>query len=412
MNFKYSGSLLTLASILLILDLTMGQNLTKHPQGVEFRKETLKRLGGRGDNWCITWTKDGSQIISMDDGDWLIEKTRFHNRLYRLEGTSKDFKPTPITQYPEFVRAGHGWFGYGIYAIGDELYSAVSKTPKLDWSGPFRGIKLLKSDDNGQSWFRVSRKGDFRLIEPQDSMAREEVDSKEMFFLEEFGKEHDGQLAYPFASIAFVQNGKANSAAKDPYIYMYSPEGAQSNELLLARVRSGKLEQRKDWEFFAGWLDGKPSWTSDLKKRAPVHVFPAKNQFGEYFGWYSWLPSVVWNAGLQCYIMVNGGSYGGHHMTNSAEDYYDGWMHTKTGSLGFWWSEKPYGPWKEFYYTDYWTVDAETNLTYQPKLSPKWISGDGEKMVLIWSDAMRNEKGKSHSINYRWNQMDIEIKLD
>ena len=193
---------------------------------------------------------------------------------------------------------------------------------------------------------------------------------------------------------------------------MYSPEGAQSNELLLARVQSDKLAQRKNWEFFTGWLDGKPSWSTDLKKRRPVHVFPAKNQYDEYFGWYSWLPSVVWNAGLQCYIMVNGGSYGGYHMTNSAEDYYNGWMHTKTGSLGFWWSEHPYGPWKKFYYTDYWTVDADTNLTYQPKLSPKWISEDGEKMVLIWSDAMRNEKGKSHSINYRWNQMDIEIKLD
>ena len=177
MNVKYSGSVLTLVFIFLILDLPMGQELTRHPQGVEFIEETLKRLGGRGDNWCITWTKDGSQITSMDDGDWLIENTRFHHRLYRLEGSSEDFKPTPITQYPEFVRAGHGWFGYGIYAIEEQLYSAVSKTPKLDWSGPFRGIKLLKSADNGQSWFRVSRNGDLRLIEPQDSIAREEAPS-------------------------------------------------------------------------------------------------------------------------------------------------------------------------------------------------------------------------------------------
>ncbi|RLD95600.1 MAG: hypothetical protein DRJ29_02245, partial [Bacteroidetes bacterium] len=41
------------------------------PVGVEFNKETLKRLGAGGDNWCITWAKDGSQVVSMCDGNWL-----------------------------------------------------------------------------------------------------------------------------------------------------------------------------------------------------------------------------------------------------------------------------------------------------------------------------------------------------
>ena len=50
------------------------------------------------------------------------------------------------------------------------------------------------------------------------------------------------------------------------------------------------------------------------------------------------------------------------------------------------------------------------NRTYQPKLSPKWISEDGRKMVLIWSDAMMNEEGRSHTINYLWNQMEITLQ--
>ena len=87
-------------------------------------------------------------------------------------------------------------------------------------------------------------------------------------------------------------------------------------------------------------------------------------------------------------------------------------MHTQTGSLGMWYSENPYGPWKQFYYTDYWTVDDPANLTYQPKLSPKWISDDGQKMTLIWSDAMRNANGFSHTVNYRWNQMEIDILIE
>ena len=74
-----------------------------------------------------------------------------------------------------------------------------------------------------------------------------------------------------------------------------------------------------------------------------------------------------------------------------------------------WYSENPYGPWHEFYYTDYWTADDPGNLTYQPKLSPKWISADGKEMVLIWSDAMKNEDGRSHTVNYRWNHMRITV---
>ena len=97
-------------------------------------------------------------------------------------------------------------------------------------------------------------------------------------------------------------------------------------------------------------------------------------------------------------------------MTESDKDYYDSWMHTETGSLGLWYARNPYGPWRQLHYTDYWTVDGPGNRTYQPKLSPKWISDDGKEMVLIWSDAMRNEQGRSHTVNYRWNQMKITIE--
>jgi hypothetical protein len=119
---------------------------------------------------------------------------------------------------------------------------------------------------------------------------------------------------------------------------------------------------------------------------------------------------VVWNAGLGLYIMVNGGTYGGQ-MSDSEEDYFHTWMHTKSGSLGFWYAEHPYGPWKQFFYTDYWIVGDVNNRTYQPKLSPKWISDCGRKMTLIWSDAMKNEAGRSHAKNYVWNQMSITLEL-
>ncbi len=233
----------------------------------------------------------------------------------------------------------------------------ISKTPRTSWSGPFRGIKLLKSDDNGSTWHRVDRLGGLRKIGPSDD-ARNEVIPEEMFFLEEHGMPHQEQEAYPFSFVDFVQHGRDNSAASDDWLYIYSPEGAHSNKLLLARVDKEKLGVRAQWQYFVRHdEDGQPVWSPDITQCGCVHKFPEKSADGNYFGWYSWLPSVVWNPGLQLYIMVNGGTYAGHGMTDSDRDYYDRWMHTRTGSLGFWYSENPYGPWQRFHYTDYWTND-------------------------------------------------------
>ena len=380
------------------------------PTGVIFHEDTLYRSDARGDNWCITWVADNSQITSMCDGDWLKGKHSYHNHLYRITGGPEGFSRTDIPNYPQFVSGTGSWFGYGIVSVDSVIYSVVSKTPANRWSGPFRGIKLLKSTDNGNTWYRVNRYGKERRIGPWDD-SRNEVNADEMFFLEEFGLHHQKREAYPFSYVDFVKQGKDNSASKDNYLYVYSPEGAHAHKLLLARVLKDKLGIRSAWEYFQKYDNNLPTWTSDISKRGYVHVFPGKSHDGNYFGWYSWLPSVVWNEGLGLYIMVNGGTYAGREMTSSDKDYYDAWMHTQTGSLGFWYSENPYGPWHEFYYTDYWTVDDPKNRTYQPKLSPKWISDDGRKMVLIWSDAMKNEEGRSHSVNYKWNHMKITIQV-
>ena len=378
------------------------------PSGVIFHKDTIYRPDGHGDNWRPLWAADDSQITPMCDGSWLGIK-QYHNHLYRIIGGPDNFLRKDIPNYPDFSPKLGSWFGYGVVSVDGILYSVVSKTPGKSWSGPFRGIKLLKSEDNSDTWYRVDRHGNERKIGPQDS-ARNEVNPNEMFFLEEFGLSHQKQKAYPFSFVDFVKCGKDNAAAKDNYLYIYSPEGAHAHKLLLARVPKDKLGIRSAWEYFVKYQDSQAIWTSDISKRGYAHIFPQKSRDGNCFGWYSWVPSVVWNEGLGLYIMVNGGTYAGSKMTSSDKDYYDAWMHTQTGSLGFWYSKSPYGPWHEFYYTDYWTVDDPKNRTYQPSLSPKWISKDGKEMVLIWSDAMKNKEGRSHTVNYKWNHMRITIE--
>jgi len=380
------------------------------PTGVTFHTNTIYRTRERGDNWCTTWAADNSQITNMDDGNWLARpEVGYHNHLYRITGEPENFKRHDIPNYPDFTRGVGSWFGYGIISVDGTLYVAISKTPRPGWSGPFLGVKLLKSTDNGASWSRIDRASNERLLTVMDA-SRNEVTPKEMFSLEEFGRPHKTKEAYPFSYFDFVQHGQDNSKAPNDYLYIYGPEGAQAHQLLLARVKKQHLGQRDHWEYFVKY-DNEPIWTKNIEERQPVFEYPNQNAHGEYFGWYSWLPSVVWNPGLGLYIMVNGGTYAGHGLTDSDEDYYHQWMHTKTGSLGFWYAQNPYGPWHEFYYTDYWTADDANNLTYQPKLSPKWISNDGTQMVLIWSDAMKNAEGKSHTTNYTWNHMNITLQM-
>jgi hypothetical protein len=398
-----------------------------HPTGVIFHRETIFRSDGIGDGWCQTWAADDSVITSVNDGNWLAVLRPFnysqydwsaanptgpffHNKVYRILGKADPFERQAIQAYPQFSGKS-SWFGFGLLSVDRVLYSAISKTPGSDWSTPMRGIKLLRSDDNGKSWQRINQHGKARAL-GEDDPARDEVRPEEMFFLEESGLAHKTERGYPFSWIDFVQRGRDNSEATDRYVYIYSPEGAHSNRLLLARVEKDKLGIRAQWRFFVRYDDkGEPVWSSDLTKRGYVQVFPEKSQDGNYFGWTSWLPSVVWNKGLKLYIMVNGGTYAGKGMTDSDEDYYDSWPHSRTGSLGFWYSVTPYGPWHQIYYTDYWIADDPGNRIYWPKLSPKWISADGRDMTLIWSDAMEDAKGRSWGVNYRWNQMRISLSM-
>lgn len=380
----------------------------QQPTGITFHPDTLYRTDARGDNWCLTWAADDTQITSMDDGNWLGERTSYHNRLYRIRGDYDNFTREDLPGYPSFDWGKGSWFGYGIVAIDGALYSVISKTPRNSWSGPFRGIKILQSTDNAATWGRVSRQGEVRMLAPDDE-AKNEVTPGEMFFLEEFGLTRDEIAAYPFSFVDFVQHGQDNRAAQDDYVYIYSPEGAYAHRLLLARVPRGEVGTRDAWEYFQQHEGDGAAWTRDIHQRGVVHEFPEKSSKGHYFGWYSWLPSVVWNEPLGVYLMVNGGTYGGRDMTASDKDYFDAWMHTETGSLGFWWADKPWGPWKELFYDEYWIADDAANRTYQPKLSPKWISEDGRQMTLIWSDAQKNDQGRSHTVHYTWNQMRITI---
>jgi hypothetical protein len=198
------GSRSTLVLVLLAcICQAAGSAAEQPPVGVIFQTDTLYRSDNHGDNWCITWASDDSQITSLCDGDWLGSKRPYHNHLYRIIGGPDAFSRHDLPSYPDLSGKEGSWFGYGIVSVDGILYSVISKTPGESWSGPFRGIKLLKSPDNGKTWYRVNQRGPERPLGPRDD-ARNEVNADEMFFLEEFGLPHQSRPAYPFSYVDFV----------------------------------------------------------------------------------------------------------------------------------------------------------------------------------------------------------------
>lgn len=260
------------------------------PKGIDFQKDTLHREAQRGDNWCITWGADGHQYTAMCDGTgWDSQKVFYRTRTYRIKGGVEGFSVDLLRNFPPSVD-GTPWFGYGIGSIDGTIYHFISQTPKNHWSGPFLGVKLVYSPNNGNTWFRndgTDISGEKLSTEPNT-----------MFFWQEEARSVYGETACAFSTLSFAQMGQNNSRAIDDFVYVYSPDGPYTHQLNMARVPRDKVIDRNSYEFFSKLnSDGSAEWSKNIKERGTVHTFPYKTD-NDYFGWYSWLPSVVWNEGL------------------------------------------------------------------------------------------------------------------
>lgn len=371
------------------------------PVGVKFHYKTLTRKGHFGDNWCQTWAADDNIYTMMDDGNgWWGDtgKTEEHigwagSMCLQISG-DENFGA-------EHVKKMEGWpespvhsplYAYGTICVNDTLFVWLWKSERDSWYQRPVANRLLFSPDLGNTFYRWNGQ-----LETEDTFS--EYDSSAFFFYKEDPVWKDDRDAYAFNWISFCQSGRNNSLAKDEYIYMYAPEQAEPDRLTVIRVPKYHLRDRDKYEYFKEWNMSEDVWTSDMTERGVNLQYPERRSDGEWI-WASWFPDVVYNPGLDLYIMV---SYG---VSDEGKEFWSGWCRdcAYPASIGFWYSRTPYGPWKQFYYEEYFYADGPDNRTYGFKLSPKWISEDGKKMTLIWSDAANN-----HTTNYRWNQMQIEL---
>lgn len=373
----------------------------QYPVDVKFNESTISQKGNFGDNWCQTWAADGNIYTMLDDGNgWWGSETKLKglpdwegSMLLQISGDADfgDRDVKKITGWPENeVESPH--YAYGIVSVDSLIYVWLWKSETDIWYQRPVANRLLYSPDLGKTFYRWNGN-----LETPETFR--ETDESSYFFYKEDPTWKIDRDAYAFNWITFLQNGKNNNKAKDEFIYMYAPEQYDTRNLSVIRVHKQHILDRSAYEYFKGWNGVDPEWTKNMSERGVNLRYPENRSDGDWV-WASWFPDVVYNEGLDLYLMV---SYG---ISDPGKNYWDGWCHNCVypASLGFWYAVNPWGPWTQFHYTEYFYADRNENRTYGFKLNPKWISDDGKKMILIWSDA-----GDDHSTNYKWNQMEIEI---
>ena len=405
----------TLLLLPLVAFLISCKTTTEKPADVKF-ESFIFRTGDNGDNWCVTWGQDDFLYTSQCDGRGWRDKNNnqrdfMNTRVWKISGgpDTTSFNPVWINKAPDYSRTAQqviygpidssdartefppqhkldvwNWYGYGIVSIDGNIYQFNSHCGERHGFGWFDGTQLIWRPKGKNNWLRWNGTD----ANNNDKWLLNKGDNKLLFF-------NEPDLAFSFITIA--QFGKDYSENNDGYVYLYSPEGKEkSNRLNMARVKKDDILNRKKWEYFVETDENdNAKWTQNLNNRGLVHEFPSG------WGFYSWLPSVVWNKKLGVFIMATAGT-----QAPGTGKVLENYMHYETGALMFLWAENPWGPWKEFYWNKKWFADDPENRLYLPQLSPKWISEDGKDMYMIFSDA-----GRGFSKRYLWNMQKIHIVL-
>lgn len=376
---------------------------------VNLRAETIRRLGGNGDNWHMTWAADDRQYVSLCDGVGFSPqpKVTYNSRILTISGGPHDAKFDDLVGYPMLGAPHQGiretrYYGFGTLAMGDYLYQFMStfnrpltgdEVDNKDVTNAlrFNGAKLIYSSDKGRTW---------RNQDGSTPVVWESWERRSRRNLVFFSENQDA-----FSLLTVLQMGKDYEHNTDGYVYVYSPNGSTEgtmNELVMFRVPKAKLLERSAYQFFAGTRGGSVAmWAKDINDRKPVHVFPR--------GWvnnlvhpFAWQPSVVYNAALDVYMMTSWG------MGTAS----DGTWFSKPSYLGIWVGRTPWGPWTQIYEDETWRPSGDTKArAYQPQIAPKWIAPDGKSFWLVWTDFQGGDNPVLRQAGVAYNRKAVEGTL-
>jgi hypothetical protein len=280
---------------------------------------------------------------------------------------------------PPNHKASNIWGGYEPASQKDALYVHAKPRPKVDLK-PAHGLLCVK----GTLYAFASKKSggskDCLLWSSADH-GRAWTDHGAIF--REGGK---------FCYTGVIQFGKDYAGVPSPLgDHVYLLDGGTENrnnphfnrtDMLLARVPTARLKDRKAYEFFAG-TPRRPSWTHDLGKAKPV--------FRDANG-VNWLVHSVYNPGLRRYFLVT-------------KNRYVEAPKIESKGFGIFEAPQPWGPWRTVYYTE---RVGDTIKGLQSAISftftQKWMSSDGKEMWMVFS-------GRPSDPMYSFNLIKVNLSV-
>lgn len=327
-----------------------------------------------GDLWPTAWADDGNLYTANGDGKGFdLTKPWVDIVVNRVDGTPES--GISGVRLADGDRVGKVWSDPNLYnrkptgmvAVDgngdgkDELYLAIQDLRKGDKAfDDAPAASISKSTDYGRTWVSTD---------------------KPMFD------------KYFFTTIIFLDFGQSNKNAAvlgpdgTKYVYAYGLDNNWRDsfsgtvedpvDLYLARVPIASIQDASTWQFFAGEIAGKPTWSTDRNRRKAVlhddrRVYPElRGPKGPTNMSVLSQGSVTYNAPLKRYVYCS--------WTEYTFEFYE--------------AKKPWGPWKLFMTKDFgpypwWGREGgcatPKNGGYGVVIPSKFISADGRRM---WANA-------------------------
>jgi hypothetical protein len=277
------------------------------------------------DCWPITWADDDLLYTAYGDGYGFepFVPRKLSLGLADVAGVPPDFHGTNLTSATgEFLGNGKvGRKASGMLMVNGVLYELTRNVAnaQLGWS-----------KDHGATWTWA-----------------------------------DWKFTTSFGCPTFLNFGRNYAGARDPFVYIYSPDQddayGSSDRMVLARVPADRITDRAAYEFFAGRNgSGQPAWTKDVAQRGAVFTNPGHCYRG----------GVTYDAALHrylwCQILPESTDKGGPRFQ---------------GGFGVYDAPEPWGPWTTVYYNPAWDVGPGESSNFPSK----WMSSDGRGAWLVFS---------------------------
>jgi hypothetical protein len=295
-------------------------------KAVEWANErTITRHTHGSDNWPITWGDDDALYAAYGDG-FGFKKPRVPERLSL--GFARVKGPPP--------------------KIAGENIRSSSGEQKGDGPSGRKASGLLMID--GTLYMLVRNAGNSQLAWSTDH-------AKTWTW-------SDWKFTESFGCPMFLNFGRNYAAARDNFVYVYSPDTntayAAADRLVLARVPKERIGERDAYEFFVRVeSNGDVVWSHHIGDRGPVFS----------------------NSGAVCRSHVTYNPALNRYLLTLIGPVIDGIDGRFAGGFGVYDAPEPWGPWTTAFYTDAWDVGPGESASFPSK----WLAADGQSAWLVFS---------------------------